>query len=274
VGNIKYDGLYPFNVKHGAQGGYDISLLCDDISHYQRLGYKVYVSVLKKEAKEGLAQMLSERGIKAYTGEDFEPKGGEAVIVSGKLETGYESDFTKTVLLCDVKTQRERLEKKKDAVQKMKRREISSKYKNSTQKIISYADLNVGDYVVHASYGIGIFCGIESISDKNVTKDYIKIKYAGTDVLFVPVGSLDMVSKYIGAGSDDSKLKLSKLSTNDWSKAKSHVKKEVKQMAEKLVKLYAERRKPRALRFLPTRSGRRSLKRALNMRRPTVSFLQ
>ena len=251
VGNIKYDGLYPFNVKHGAQGGYDISLLCDDILHYQRLGYKVYISVGKKEAKEGLAQMLSERGIKAYTDEDFEPKGGEAVIVSGKLETGYESAFTKTVLLCDVKTQRERLEKKKDAVQKMKRREISSKYKNSTQKIISYADLNVGDYVVHASYGIGIFCGIESISDKNVTKDYIKIKYAGTDVLFVPVGSLDMVSKYIGAGSDDSKLKLSKLSTNDWSKAKSHVKKEVKQMAEKLVKLYAERKEAKGFAFSP-----------------------
>ncbi len=251
VGNLKYDGLYPFNIKHGAQGGYDIALLCDDISHYMKLGYKIYLSAGKKEAKAPLAEMLSERGIKAYTDEDYVAKAGETVIVSGRLETGYESAYTKTVLLCDVKTQREKLEKKKDAVLRMKRREISSKYKNSTQKIISYADLNVGDYVVHASYGIGIFCGIESISDKGVTKDYIKIKYAGTDVLFVPVGSLDMVSKYIGAGADDNKLKLSKLSTNDWSRAKQSVKKEVKQMAEKLVKLYAERKEAKGFAFSP-----------------------
>ncbi len=251
VGALKYDGLYPFNIKHGAQGGYDITLLCDDIKHYIRLGYKIYLSAGRKEAKAGLAEMLSEHGIMAHTDENYVPKGGETVIVSGRLDTGYESAFTKTVLLCDVKTQRERLEKKRDSVQRMKQREISSKYKNSTQKIISYADLNVGDYVVHANYGIGIFCGIESISDKNVTKDYIKIKYAGTDVLFVPVGSLDMVSKYIGAGADDNKLKLSKLSTNDWSKAKASVKKEVKQMAEKLVKLYAERKEAKGFSFSP-----------------------
>lgn len=249
VGNLRYDGLYTFNVKHGAQGGYDFALLCDDINHYKRLGYKIFLCAGRKEAAEPLAQMLSERGIKAYTDKDYNPNESDVIIVPVRMDTGYESNFTKTVLMCDVKTQREKLNKKSDAVANMRRKEISAKYKNSTQKIISYADLNVGDYVVHASYGIGIFCGIESISDKNVTKDYIKIKYAGTDVLFVPVGSLDLVSKYIGAGADNDKLKLSKLSSTDWSKAKATVKAQVKDMAQKLVKLYAERKNAKGFAF-------------------------
>ncbi len=252
VGELHYDGLYSFNVKHGAQGGYDLSLLCDDVNHYKRLGYSIYISVSKKEGLEPLAQMLSERGIKAYSDKNYIPAEGEVALVVGRPETGYESPGTKTVLMCDVKAQSEKLKKSPDSFLKAQKREISAKYKNSTQKIISYADLAVGDYVVHASYGIGVFCGVESITDANkITKDYIKIKYAGTDVLFVPVSQLDMVSKYIGAGSDDSKLKLSKLSGTDWSRAKSSVKAQVKDMAKKLVALYAERKNTKGFAFSP-----------------------
>ena len=251
VGDLKYDGLYSFTVKHGAQGGYDISLLCDDIAHYKRLGYKIFIATARKEGVLPLADMLSERGVKAFCNENYEPNAGEVCIVIGKIDTGYESPMSKTVVMCDVRAQGEKLKKPVSSVLKAQKKEIAAKYKNNTQKIISYADLEVGDYVVHASYGIGIFGGIESITDKNVTKDYIKIKYSGTDVLFVPVSQLDMVSKYIGAGSSDAKLKLSKLSGTDWSRAKAAVKAQVKDMAEKLVKLYAERKETKGFAFSP-----------------------
>lgn len=251
VGELKFDGLYGFNVKHGAQGGYNFELLCDDIRHYSKNGYSVYLAASNETAKKGLAEFLSERGIKAYSDSIYEAKSGEVCVICGRIGTGFELPSSKIVLMCDVRSQTEGVSKPKNAILKAQQKEIAAKYKNSTQKIISYADLAPGDHVVHASYGIGVFCGIETMSDKGVTKDYIKIKYAGTDVLFVPVAQLDMVSKYIGAGSDDVKLKLSKLSGSDWSKAKAAVKKQVKDMAEKLVKLYAERKNCKGFAFSP-----------------------
>ncbi len=102
-------------------------------------------------------------------------------------------------------------------------------------------DLNVGDYVVHENYGIGIFDGIHEIAREGVTKDYIKIKYAGTDVLYVPVNQLDIVSKYIGAGLEEKNIKLNRLDSVAWERTKRRVAEKSKEMAAELIKLYSER---------------------------------
>lgn len=111
--------------------------------------------------------------------------------------------------------------------------------KNS-QEIYSIAELQPGDYVVHASHGIGVFEGIHKIDMHGVVKDYIKLKYAKGDTLYVPVTQLDMVSKYIGPR-EDASVKLNRLGGTEWQKTKARVRTAVKDMAKELIKLYADR---------------------------------
>lgn len=111
--------------------------------------------------------------------------------------------------------------------------------KNS-QEIYSLAELQPGDYVVHASHGIGVFEGIHKIDMHGVVKDYIKLKYAKGDTLYVPVTQLDMVSKYIGPR-EDAGVKLNRLGGAEWQKTKARVRTAVKNMAKELIKLYADR---------------------------------
>lgn len=116
--------------------------------------------------------------------------------------------------------------------------------------IKNISDLNVGDYVVHVSHGIGIFEGIVKRDIHGVVKDYIKIRYAGSDMLFVPVTQLDLVTKYIG-GKEDSVVKLNKLNSAEWAKTRARVKKAVKDMADELIKLYAKREAAQGYAFGP-----------------------
>lgn len=109
-------------------------------------------------------------------------------------------------------------------------------------------ELNLGDYVVHSSYGIGTFGGIEKIKTDGITKDFIRINYAKSDVLYVPITQLDMVSKYIG-GREDGSVKINRLGTDEWNKQKRRVQKHVTDIADKLVKIYAERMKAEGYSF-------------------------
>ena len=118
------------------------------------------------------------------------------------------------------------------------------------EEIRTLSDLKPGDPVVHAMHGIGKFVGIRSLETNGVKKDYITIKYAGTDVLYVPVTQLDLVSRYVG-GSDDSNIKLHKLGSAEWQKTRTRVRRAVRDMAEELTKLYAERQQAKGFAFSP-----------------------
>ena len=109
----------------------------------------------------------------------------------------------------------------------------------SGQKIQDFSELKVGDYVVHENHGLGIYEGIEKIQVDKVTKDYMKISYAGGGALYILATQLDLIQKY--AGSDAKKPKLNKLGTSQWTKTKSQVKHAVKLVAKDLVELYAAR---------------------------------
>ena len=101
-----------------------------------------------------------------------------------------------------------------------------NKKKKKGQKIESFLDLNVGDYVVHENSGIGRYTGIDQITVNGIKKDYMKIIYQGGDNLYVPIDQMDKVQKYIG--SDVEKVKLNKLGSSEWTRAKAKVKKEMK----------------------------------------------
>lgn len=115
----------------------------------------------------------------------------------------------------------------------------------------SLEELCKGDYIVHASHGIGIFDGITKMNVGGLIKDYIKINYDKGDVLYVPITQLDLVSKYIGQISEDKPLKLSRIGGKEWEKTKARVKSSVKDIAKELIELYSKRLKTEGFAFSP-----------------------
>ena len=115
----------------------------------------------------------------------------------------------------------------------------------------SLDELHAGDYVVHTIHGIGIFAGIENLKVSGMSKDYIKIKYAKQDVLYVPVTQLDLVSKYIGPKEDTKTVKLNRLGGKEWEKSRSKVRAAVADMAKELTELYAKRLNTPGFEFSP-----------------------
>ncbi len=132
---------------------------------------------------------------------------------------------------------------------KAKRRNTGFKARDT---IHSLDELHKGDYIVHSVHGIGIFDGVTQLEANKIIKDYIKIKYAKSDVLYVPVTQLDLVSKYIGPHEDDGKaIKLNRLGGAEWEKTRSRVRSAVKDMADGLIKLYSQRMKTEGFAFSP-----------------------
>ena len=118
--------------------------------------------------------------------------------------------------------------------------------------IHSLDEIKKGDYIVHAVHGIGIFDGVTQLEANKIIKDYIKIKYAKSDVLYVPVTQLDLVSKYIGPHEDDGKaLKLNRLGGGEWEKTRNKVRTAVRDMADQLIKLYSQRLHSEGYAFSP-----------------------
>ncbi len=127
-----------------------------------------------------------------------------------------------------------------------KRLKTSSTFKNA-EAITVFSDLKEGDYVVHRSHGIGQYLGVNTIKADGITKDYIKIKYKGDDILYIPTNSLDNIRKYIGP--EKIGPRLNKLGSKDWDRTKAKVKNNLREVAEELVELYAKRQKMEGFAF-------------------------
>ena len=155
----------------------------------------------------------------------------------GKLSSGFECFDTKQVVITS-----------QELIEGEKRKTYKSTAFKEGEKVV-YADLKIGDYVVHKNYGIGIFIGVNTITADGTTKDYIKIKYYGDDILYVPTNQLDSVRKYIGG--DENGLKINKLGTKEWLNTKAKVKKNLRQVARELIELYARREKSKGYAFAP-----------------------
>ena len=243
--------LFAFRTKHMVSYSENIELLCDDIESYRRGSYRIYLIAENEAAAKNLCSLLSDRKISALIESDrgeFEaatlPK--NTVLIGWKNSVrGYELTTPRIAVLSTVPENREGAYA---ASSKLKRKK---KKKKGAEAILSYNDLEVGDFVVHEVHGIGQYMGIENLKVDGVSRDYINIRYAGSDRLFLPVDKLDMVSKYIGAHSDDGLVKLSRFGGGEWNRAKSRAKAAVKDIAKDLIKLYAERERRPGFAFPP-----------------------
>jgi transcription-repair coupling factor (superfamily II helicase) len=205
----------------------NIEFLLDEIR--LRVNKKNKILIMSGTSARGqrLATSLNEENIKALYSEKIdELKEGMIIITPGSISKGMEFPDIKLSIISDREVFKERKDKQKVLAKK-------------GSKIQSFTDIKAGDFVVHINHGIGIFKGIKELIIEGIKKDYLVIQYQGGDTLYVPVEQLDMVQKYIG--SDEAPPKVYKLGGTDWAKAKKKVKESLKQMAEDLVKLYAER---------------------------------
>ena len=221
----------------------EIEIFFKEIYKDQEAKKKIYILADTKEKAKKICSLLNEKEIL----NKFEEKLNQTIIgknnefivtVSvGKLSSGFECFDTNQVVI----TSQELIEGEKRKTYK------SSAFKEG-EKVV-YADLKIGDYVVHKNYGIGIFIGVNTITADGTTKDYIKIKYYGDDILYVPTNQLDSVRKYIGG--DEGGLKVNKLGTKEWLNTKAKVKKNLRQVAKELIELYARREKAKGYAFAP-----------------------
>ena len=164
-------------------------------------------------------------------------KFGEIVVSVGALSSGFECSDTKLLVI----SSDEFFETK------TKRKKINNVFKQS-EKVV-YADLKIGDYVVHRIHGIGQYIGVDTVTTVDTTKDYIKIRYKDDDILYVPTSSLDSVRKYVGGG--EGTPKIYKLGGKDWSNTKARVKNNLRAVARDLIELYAKRQKTKGFAFSP-----------------------
>ena len=121
---------------------------------------------------------------------------------------------------------------------KEKKVNYKNKYKVGT-KISEINSLNVGDYVVHINHGIGIYNGLKTLIKNGNKKDYLEILYLNQDKLYIPVEKIDLINKY--SAKEGFGPKLNKLGGTEWEKTKIRIKNKVKDIAEKLIKISAER---------------------------------
>ncbi len=215
-----------------------LNLLISDIESYLEKGYQVVIPVGNSKL-ENFKTLLSANGIFCRTaeGDSFSPGTKEVLLLPKKGVFGFSYQENRFVLLYD------------SSIFGSYQKEPKRKKKQGENAITSFADLKIGDYVVHAVHGIGQYVGIEKLVVENVKRDYLKIKYQGTDCLYIPAGQLDSLNKYIGAG--ERVIKLNKLGGADFSKVKSRVKKSCADLAEKLIALYAQREKKEGYAFSP-----------------------
>lgn len=236
---IDYRRIISFEAMQTALWGGELKPLIEDISDYIRQGYKILLCAGSAKTLPIIKQDLEAENIPCdIANEESVLHKGRVCLISGGLSGGFEFPETKAVLIAqglsmDSKSTRARKKKKP-----------------KSEEIRSLSDITEGDLVVHSSHGIGRFIGIRKLEFDGVTKDYITIQYAGTDKLYIPVTQLDMVSKYIGPR-DDTGVKLTKLSSGEWQRKKSNVKRAVKDMAQELIALYAKREKSEGFAFYP-----------------------
>ena len=221
--------------------GGSVEAAADDIKHYLNQNFSVTVLAADERRAEVLRGFLTDRGIEARVVPTPEaiPAQGRCCISIGGLTAGFEYTEIKFALLTETQF-----------IQSGFRKTRRKKAMSDRQRLTSYADLSVGDLLVHEYHGIGRFAGIVSMPVDGADKDYIKICYAGTDVLYVPATQLDLVSKYLGAA-EDAPVKLSRMGGTDWSQTKARAKAAAKAMAKELIKLYAERSQTEGHAFAP-----------------------
>lgn len=218
----------------------------DCVSRYKKTGFSVIVLAGTDVKAQNLTEVLNDININAVYEETLEkpPKPKEIIVTKGELNNGFEYPLVNVAVVSD----REIF----GSVKKSGRRKSNT----NQERIKSFTDLHVGDYVVHQNHGIGVFSGIKTMTVDGATADYLQIRFSGDDNLYVPANQLDVLYKYVGK--EGVNLRLNKLGGSQWAQTKLKVKSNCADMAQQLINLYAGRQQIRGIEFSPQEDMHRS----------------
>ena len=232
--NLTQNNLKSNNLNLREINSVDLNELILDAKNAQKNNEKVIIECGTSNNRENIAKAL-DGAIKVDNIDSINIKNGQIYVTIGSITSGFENKLQNLVVLSDENF---------GNTKALKRKRIKNETFKSGEKIV-FADLKPNDYVVHRKYGIGIFTGIKSIEVDRIKKDYITIKYAGSDVLYVPTTELENVRKYIGGDV----VTLNKLGSKDWENTKAKVKGNLKVVAKELIELYARREHSKGFAF-------------------------
>lgn len=248
MGSMRLSGLFGFRSRPTVGYGGNARMLVDDVEAMRNGGYRVIILSAGDAGSRSVYSLLEEAGIDAAViAADAEPDIGSYPAGTVVLTVGACRGFdliTPRIALLSTENDSGRAVMSHKKKQSMLRR-----LGGGGERLMSYADLAVGDYVVHATCGIGMFEGIETVTAYGVTKDYLSIRYAGTDKLLVPCDKLDSIGKYVGRKDSDGTVKLSKMGGTEWNRAKAKAKGAAEDVAKRLIAIYAERQRTAGFAF-------------------------
>ena len=232
---------YDIDARNIAPYGGSFESLTKDLQQYRKQKFGVLLFCASRTRGERLAEDLRDLEIPAAFSEDPEREivPGEVLIVYGRIARGFEYPLIKFAALSESDifgAERKKTRRRHSAMQ--------------GSKISSLEDLHPGDYVVHETYGLGIYRGIEKVESGSVRRDYIRLEYKDGGILYVLATELDAVQKYASADADHTP-KLNKLGTKEWEKTKSKVRSSVEGIAKDLVELYAKRQMTEGIPYGP-----------------------
>lgn len=226
---FQFERHFDIGAKSIASYNNSFEALVRDLKRYRKNGYRVLLLSGSRTRAARLAEDLREQELTAVFTQDpeREVKPGEILTCYGHVEKGFEYPLIKFVVISE------------SDIFGAGRKKRKSRPKYEGQKIKDFAELKVGDYVVHESHGLGIYRGIEKVEVEKVVKDYLKIEYRDGGNLYILATGLDVIQKY--ASADAKQPKLNKLGTQEWTKTKTRVRTAVEAVAKDLVELYARR---------------------------------
>ena len=217
--------------------GGDLASLREDLDPLIAQGYAVTLFAGTPKGAAALTRDLADKGYSVSMSRDVRPAKGLVQVLPGHLTAGCTFPFAQMAV---ISSRRHGLDEAAEA----------KKRKKNKNALSSLSDIKPGDYVVHQSHGIGMYAGIQRLEVQGAIKDYLKIQYSGSDVLYVPVTQLDLLSRYTAPG-DEEKVKLAKLGGTEWQRTRAKVKKATEEMAQELIELYARRRQAPGYAFPP-----------------------
>lgn len=212
-------------------------MLYVDVEDWLKQGFAVCIAASSALQAEALFREFSELDFPAFLSKNpDEAVAGRVLITEKALKRGILYPESGLVLLSD------------SEIFGRETRKARRKKAPKGNKLKSFDDLDIGDYVVHSTHGIGQYVGLDTLTVEGHLKDYLKIKYAGDDFLYVPCDQLELLQKYIGK---EARVRLSKMGGADFGRQKARVKKSTMELAQGLIQLYAARQASKGYAYTP-----------------------
>lgn len=218
-------------------GKWDV--LKEEIDYWLKEKYSVFIMAPSPERGKDIVESCENQNIKAVYTRSLQELPPETLgVICCNLNNGFILPGLKLALLTE-----------QEITPQRKKKRLWKRSKEEGVRISDYHELEAGDYVVHEHHGIGQYLGVRTLEINGVNKDYLYVKYAGEDKLFIPTDQINLVNKYIGA--ESKRPKLHSLGSSEWARVKNRVKESVEKLARELLSLYAARQAVKGHAFSP-----------------------